>query len=121
MRIFLLLCAMTIMLGCASTGRRIDRVKASEIKEGVTTRGEVLELLGNPYGTSLTDDGKEKLNYVFVRMNTKARNFIPFIGLFIGGADTEKETLQILIGKDGKVEKQSYNKANEEVKLGLFA
>jgi len=120
-RIIVVIVATCFITGCASTGQRMDPAKISQIEDGVTTRTQVIELLGNPYGTSLTDDGKEKLNYMFVRMRTKARSFIPFVGMFFWGADTEKETLQILIGEDGKVQKKTYNKADDEVNMGLFA
>ena len=98
--------------GCVSMGNKIDQEKISKIQEGITTEAQVVELLGSPYGKSVTDDGKVKMDYVFLRMEPKARNFIPIIGLLFTSMKTEKQTLQILIGKDGKVEKQTLNKNN---------
>ncbi|MFH1800238.1 MAG: outer membrane protein assembly factor BamE [Candidatus Omnitrophota bacterium] len=109
------------LCGCLTMGKRIDENKASEIKEGVTTESQVIELLGTPFGKHVTDDGKTKLDYVFLRNKPRAKNFIPFVGLFISSMDQEKDTLQILIGKDGKVEKQARNTATEEMKFGLLA
>ena len=112
---------LVVLSGCMSMGRQIDQNTVDSIQKGVTTKAEVIKKLGTPFGTGITDSGKEKLDYVFIRTKTKAKNFIPVVGLFVGGADQERQTLQILIGKDGKVENLSFNKTNDEIKMGIFS
>ncbi|MFA5159218.1 MAG: outer membrane protein assembly factor BamE [Candidatus Omnitrophota bacterium] len=115
------LVCLLLLTGCMSMGQRIDVNKMDQIKEGVTTQEEVVSLLGNPYGKHVTDNGQEKWDYVFLRSQSQAKNFIPFVALFSGGVDQEKETLQILFDKDGRAAKKSYNKSNDEIKMGIFS
>ena len=50
-------------LGCATSGKLIDQDKLSQIKEGVTTKQEVISLLGKPDMIIHTSDAKEIMMY----------------------------------------------------------
>lgn len=108
------------LIGCATAGKPIDQSKVSQIKEGVTTKQEVIALLGNPSMVSLTSDAKEILMYNFFQYKTHASTFIPVVGLFNGGADTNQQILQVLLDKNGKVEKYVFNNSNTPINSGLL-
>ena len=108
------------LVGCATSGKPIERDKLSQIKEGVTTKEEVINLLGKPEMISLTSDAKEIMMYTHFDYKMRASSFIPIVGLMIGGADMKQQVLQILIDKDGKVEKFIFNDSGSEINAGLL-
>ena len=120
MRKILLILASVILVGCATVGTKIDQDKLSQIKEGVTTKQEVINLLGKPYMVTLTSDGKTMFMYQYVKASNRAVNFIPGVDLLAGGMDMSQQILQVLIGKDDKVEKYIFNDSNTPINLGLL-
>ena len=122
MKTLFYLCLMGIVLaGCATSGTKIEQDQISKIKEGVTTEQEVTALLGSPFSKTLTSDGKTIMMYLYTKTQTKASTFIPVVGLFKGGMDMKQQTLSILIDQNGKVEKYTFNDADNEIKTGLLS
>lgn len=109
-----------MLIGCASVGKPIEQNKLSQIKEGVTTKQEVIALLGKPEMVSLTSDAKEIMMYQHFTYKTRASTFIPVVGLMTGGGDMKQQILQILIDKDGKVEKYIFNNSDNPINSGLL-
>lgn len=100
------LCVM-VLSGCATIGTKqiTKREIVSQIKEGKSTKADVKALLGEPSNISFTDAGEEDWSYCYSRATTRPATFIPIIGIFTGGADTETHTLTIRFTKEGIVEK----------------
>ncbi len=112
---------LTIFLaGCATVGKPIDQDKLAQIKEGVTTKTEVIALFGQPYVVSLNSDGKEVLTYQYTKVKNKASNFIPGVNLLAGGMDMKQEMLQVLISADAKVEKYVLTASDTPINSGLL-
>lgn len=109
-----------LLSGCATMGNTIDMNKVANIREGSTTKQEVIDLLGSPSIETLNGDGKELLTYASTRYKTKASSFVPVVGIFSGGADMSQQAVQILIGIDGKVEKLISTNSKNEVRTGLL-
>jgi outer membrane protein assembly factor BamE (lipoprotein component of BamABCDE complex) len=107
------------LVGCATAGNKIGMDKISQIKEGVTTKQEIVGLFGNPNADTLNGDGKEILMYVYGKYRAKPSTYIPIIGLMAGGGNMEQQALQILIDKNGKVEKFIQTNGNTQINLGL--
>lgn len=120
MKKFLLLVLCLGLVGCATSGKQIEQDKVSQIKEGVTTKEEVIALMGKPETHTLNGDGKELMMYMHLNMNTRASTYIPVVGLFTGGADMKQQSLQILIGNDGKVEKYIFTDSDSPINTGLL-
>jgi outer membrane protein assembly factor BamE (lipoprotein component of BamABCDE complex) len=118
--IFILLLAIVSMAGCATSGRAIDQNRVEQIKEGVTTEQEVIQLLGTPYMKTLDSNGKVIMLYQYTKVKNRASNFIPVVGLFNTKMDMQQKMLTVLVGKDGKVEKYTFNDSNSEIKAGLL-
>lgn len=108
------------LVGCASYGTKIDAGYAATIKEGVTTEAEVLENLGKPISLTRNGDGTKSLVYMYIRSQAKAATFIPIVGAFAGGADTETQTLMVTI-ENGIVKKWSMTEGASEANTGITA
>lgn len=115
-----LLLVAVLIAGCATSGKAIDQNKVTQIKEGVSTEQDVIQLLGNPYMKTLGSDGKIIMLYQYTKVKNRASNFIPIVGLLNSGMDMQQKMLTILIGNDGKVEKYTLNDSNSEIKSGLL-
>ena len=116
-----LLLALVFLTGCASSGKRINTNYVSQIKTGETTEQDIRANLGNPMAASVTQDGKKMIVYSFARTEMKAATFIPIVGLFAGGANTETETLQVWFDDSGVVTSHSFNQGNIDSSSGLTA
>jgi outer membrane protein assembly factor BamE (lipoprotein component of BamABCDE complex) len=107
-------------VGCATTGtKKIEGVAYDKIVEGITSKARVVELLGNPFNISISQDGKELYTYTFARSSPAARNFIPVVGLFSSKVKTDTQTVSILFNNKGIVEKKVMNNAETELKSGI--
>lgn len=110
---YALLAAIGIMAGCASHGNReiADESKVSRIQKGKSTKADVVALVGKPTEVDFTEAGLEKWKYTYTTASVRGTNFIPVVGIFAGGTDTETDTLTILFSKDGIVENIGRGKA----------
>ncbi len=120
MKKFLAVLICLVLIGCATTGTRIELEKVKQIKEGITTQEEVIELMGKPFMQNLTSDGKIIMLYQYTKVKNRATNFIPVANILAGGMDMTQQTLQILIDKNGVVEKYIVTDTNSPINSGLF-
>ena len=95
------------IFSCASMGNKeiTDPAKTSQIKEGETTKAEVLSVLGDPSKVKFTDNNEEVWEYVHTRSTTRPASFIPLVGIFAGGMDAKGQTLTIRFDHTGTVKK----------------
>ena len=87
-------------MSCASTGKTIDQDKLSQIKEGVSTKEDVIKILGKPEMINLNSDSKQMMTYYHFNYKTRGSTFIPVVGLMTGGGNMKQEMLQVLIDKN---------------------
>jgi len=118
--IFTMVLIVLVLTGCASVGKKIEQNKVQQIKEGVTTEQEVIELLGKPFMKTLSSDGKVIMIYQYTKVKNRIENFIPVVGLLSGGMDMRQQMLTILIDKNGNVEQYTFNDAESEINSGLL-
>lgn len=119
-RLFMTIFIATFLIGCATIGTRIEQDKIEQIKEGVTTKEEVIALMGQPPIQTLTSDGETIMTYMFTKAKIRATSFIPVVGMFVSGADTEQAMFQIIINKDNVVEKYLFNKSKMPINTGIL-
>lgn len=119
-RYLLLAFILSILHGCASSGNRIPVEKIGMIKEGQTTKTQVIELLGGPTSATITSDGKEILMYYAIKVSSSPQNFIPFVGLIQTRMDTDTQITNILLSKDGIVEKVTSTESKGAIKSGII-
>ena len=97
--LILILIAASLLTGCVSYGRKIDQAKVSEIKTGVTTRAQVIQLIGSP--DQITDaNGTVMFMYMYVHSSATASTYIPIVGAFAGGANTQNEMVMVSFTND---------------------
>jgi hypothetical protein len=82
---------------CASVGTNANTSQIETIQKGVTTRADVEVKLGQPNMVSLMGDGRKIILYNYSEYRTEAGTFIPFVGLVVFGANTQNQTLQIML------------------------
>jgi outer membrane protein assembly factor BamE (lipoprotein component of BamABCDE complex) len=92
---FIIIGMAVVICGCASVGRKLDESKVDQIKQGVTTRDQVIQLVGSP--DQLTRDGAGNITfqYIYAHAQAKGSSFIPIYGAFAGGANVQNQFLTV--------------------------
>lgn len=72
-------------------------------KVGVTTYPDVVAALGPPSSESVDSTGARTIAFTSVRTHVKAATFIPYVGLFAGGATGDVSILVFIFGPDGRL------------------
>ncbi|MGD9547807.1 MAG: outer membrane protein assembly factor BamE [Candidatus Krumholzibacteriia bacterium] len=101
--LFVVLGLVVALSGCATVGRKIDPVAIEQIKIGTTTMEQVLQLIGSPDAVTQMGTGGTVYTYIYARATAKAESFIPIVGSFAGGANTQSQFLSITFDQDGVV------------------
>ena len=91
---------------------------AEKIKQGITTKQQVYQMLGTPLETSFTENGLEIAKYEFTRMTPQARNFIPY-NVFSQVTDGERKELVILFDNNELVKKFVLNESDIQKRRGI--
>ncbi|MCF4164220.1 hypothetical protein L2U69_01000 [Zavarzinia compransoris] len=78
---------------------RFDASRIGQLQRGVTTKAQVIELLGTPAGETIyplvRDKGNRQINYSYIGIGRSA--------FYTGTRDIELSFLEILLGPDDKV------------------
>jgi hypothetical protein len=82
--VFILLLA---LVGCISTGNRVDASRLSEITKGKSNVDDVIGRFGRPTSSVKSPDGEQTLVYLNKVAQPDAAAFIPLIGTFVGSVD----------------------------------
>ena len=85
----LLLVSLFLMTACASAGVKVDQSKMAQFQKGHTTYDDVIAAFGTPSQTSVDDMGNRSIFYIYTSTQARPETFIPIVGAFVGGADTE--------------------------------
>ena len=95
---FLLVCLLTILAGCATTGHPFNMNATEQIKVGASTKEDVVALLGDPSSVSTKGDGHVVMNYNYVHVETGSR---------------KSQSFTVTIAPDGKVVSTYKHTANQ--------
>jgi outer membrane protein assembly factor BamE (lipoprotein component of BamABCDE complex) len=105
--------------GCVSSGTKVDTDQLAQFKSGVTTESEIVAKLGPP-NTSMTEpDGTKMDMYMYHSMKQNAANFIPYVGLFKGGASTHSQTVTFTFDKGGLLKTTATSTSQQQINTGL--
>ncbi len=108
-----------MLCGCASVGRKLDANQVDQIKKGETTKEQVAQLVGNPDQATKDSDGVTTWLYTYSRATAKASNFIPIVGAFAGGFDTETQSVTVTFGTNGIVSNVISSYGAQDLGTGL--
>jgi outer membrane protein assembly factor BamE (lipoprotein component of BamABCDE complex) len=111
-------------VSCSTDGTRSLKDEShatihAKIKEGVTTKDQIIIALGTPTDTSFTENGLEILKYEYTRYTPKLRNFIPY-NFFSHGQDGKSKEVVILLDEKNIVKKLVMNEAKVERRIGII-
>lgn len=120
MKRYIILAVIAVTLGCAASGTRLSKEDIQKIKEGETTRAQVIEMLGAPPISTLGSDGKEIFTYHFSSLKMSPQNFIPVVGLIQSRTNMNIQMTHILFTKDGIVEKITSTDSQSNIRSGLI-
>ncbi|MGB7912139.1 MAG: outer membrane protein assembly factor BamE [Desulfobaccales bacterium] len=109
------------LVGCATSGRKIDQGAADQIEKGKTTKEQVVALIGSPESISRSSNGDTTYIYNYTRATAKPINFVPIVGAFAGGADVQHQMYMVTFGPNGIVKSYSSNYGASEADTGLTA
>ncbi|EAS4986559.1 hypothetical protein M5Q92_003000 [Salmonella enterica] len=110
--------------GCSTSGnQKIKNETAqslqSKIIKNKTTKTELLTKLGEPDTKTTLDDGNEQWRYFMSNNQFNAATFIPVLGLFTGGSQTQSKTLDIEFNGQ-TVSKWTFSSENNNSKTGIL-
>jgi outer membrane protein assembly factor BamE (lipoprotein component of BamABCDE complex) len=116
------LCVLFAMLSpsCVSMGRKLDQEAVNRIHEGRTTRAEVVAWLGSPDQTTRFGE-MTTFQYHFVRASAKPEGFIPIVGAFAGGVNTQNQMVSVTFDSRGIVRQIMSTGGGTEIGVGLSA
>ena len=110
--------------GCSTSGNQnlkneTPQSLQSKIIKNKTTKTELLTKLGEPDTRTTLDDGNEQWRYFMYNNQFNATTFIPVVGLFTGGSQTQSKTLEIDF-KGEIVSKWTFSTDNNNTKTGVL-
>jgi len=79
----------------ASAGREVDKSKVATYQKGVTPCSQIRTDLGPPLETATDVDGSKQLTYGKTETTLNGATFVPIVGIFAGGAETNYDFVQI--------------------------
>jgi outer membrane protein assembly factor BamE (lipoprotein component of BamABCDE complex) len=119
MKTIIILTAAVLLCGCASVGHKLDESKIDQIKKGVTTRDQVVQLVGSPDQITRDGFGRVTFQYIYSRATTKASTFIPIVGAFAGGANVQSQMLMVTFDTNNVVSDLFSSYGANEVNTGV--
>lgn len=108
-----------LLIGCASSGRKIDQAAVETITKGETTKAQVIARLGSPDQITRMGNGDTLFMYHYMRATPKPATFIPIVGAFAGGANVQHQSCTIIFGPDGLVKNYTSTQGGTEAATGL--
>jgi hypothetical protein len=115
------LCFALLLSSCASGGVKVNPDKLSHFAKGETTIDEAQRVLGKPTQTAVSSDGHRTLIYTYYSAQARPEMFIPVVGAFVGGMDTENATTILNFDADGLLLSYSSNTGSLGVGSGMEA
>lgn len=110
--------AMTFLASCASVGTPIATQNVTNIRKGVTTEAELVQMFGPPTDKSFDSNDRVVMTWNHSAAQAKGTSFIPFAGPFVGGTNVQVQKLIVILGKDGRVVNYTMNESHPNVNMG---
>jgi len=86
---------------CGTAGVRVDPNVTASFQDGVTTYAEVVAALGPPTSSVTFPDGRRLAIYSYAQVRARPESFIPLVGAFVGGVDSQSETVSFNFDQNG--------------------
>jgi len=107
-----------LLLGaCVAAGVKVDQAKVAQFERGKTTYQEVVSALGRPSSTTALSTGVRFANYTYLESRARPSTFIPYIGPFVGGADSSTSSVTFQFDANGVL--VSYTTTESQMGAGM--
>ncbi len=90
------------LASCASQYSSITPSAVNQIRPGITTEADLLQLFGPPDTRLSTIQGVTSLVW-FRSLGPNPAGYLPVFGQFMGGLDLEVQQLSVLVSRSGRV------------------
>ncbi|EXU75285.1 outer membrane protein assembly factor BamE domain-containing protein [Erwinia mallotivora] len=110
--------------GCSSTAgnhsisNETKQSVSTKIKNGKTTKNEVLASFGKPGRETSTGSNEEQWLYSSYKSDMTALTYVPIINLFSSGSDTQSKSLTVTF-KGDKVSDWNFSSKSDSVHNGF--
>jgi hypothetical protein len=121
MRRFVNAAALLLLSACATAGVKVSDEQATSFIIGQSTYSDVTARLGRPTMETITSDGTRTVSYSFVSTQARPESFIPYVGLLVGGADSETKLVMFRFNGSGKLIDTTRSSSQIGVGTGLFS
>jgi outer membrane protein assembly factor BamE (lipoprotein component of BamABCDE complex) len=124
MRFLLATVLIVALSGCAQVGdprlreQTIETV-AARVTRGQTTRDQIQEIYGTPYRITNLASGRLVYSYVYSQSAATPESFIPVVGRFVAGSNTDTTVLTIFFNTNGIVDDYNMNRSLSQVRPGV--
>jgi outer membrane protein assembly factor BamE (lipoprotein component of BamABCDE complex) len=118
-KLFLLILISLLLTGCVTVGRQVNQVNAEKLQKGITTKADVIKILGQPSSQSFDQSGKIIFTYIGCQVKNTAWNFIPIVSTFHSEMKNTIQTLTITF-KDDIVEEYNFSASDMPIKYGII-
>ena len=93
----------------------ITQPAVNQIRAGITTEADLTKHFGAP-DTKLTNDrGYSSLDW-FRSLGPSAGGYVPIVGQFLGGLNTEVQQLSVVLGPNGRVLRYEVHSSKNRLK-----
>ncbi|WP_158923487.1 outer membrane protein assembly factor BamE [Acidisphaera sp. S103] len=104
----LMICTVALPLaGCGGSQMGSSAVadpnKQAQIQKGVSREADIQMLFGAPNGKSFTENGDEVWTYSYSKTQVNAATYVPVVGMFAGGAQSDTSVLTVTFDRNGVV------------------
>jgi hypothetical protein len=93
MRLHLLAALSLMLIGCASSGPKIDEARLTEVRKGETTIADVVSRFGRPSILSKNMNGTQTAVYMHAGGRSDAAAFVPLMAALVGNADANVDSV----------------------------
>ena len=120
-RVLALCGALAGLTGCAAAGVQVTDQQAQSFKVGRSTYADVVAQLGQPTTVSTSTNGQRVAVYSYAAMSARPQNFIPYIGPFVAGYDTQSSAVMFIFDARGILRETSSTQSNHGIGANLAA
>ena len=113
--------AIVLLAGCASAGVRVQESQLAQFHPGQTTYSEVVKALGPPSTSTLSSTGERMIVYSFFHYQTRPESFIPYVGPFVGGADTSNSNVVLVFDQHSILQRYDSSAGGMGVSTGILS
>ncbi len=100
-KLFAAICLLSLSACGVSSGTMVKPQQVSEFAAGTTTYDDVITQLGSPSTVKSSSDGSKTASYTHASVKARPESFIPFVGAFVGGADSTAHTVNFIFNRNG--------------------